>query len=102
MAMAGRNTLNTAPKSSPVAHSDGVGAEIWRYIKLFVGVVLLALVLLFATQNADPVLVRFLADRFELSLSLLVFFVLLIGIVVGAITSSLHRWSRSRRRRDVH
>jgi uncharacterized integral membrane protein len=54
-------------------------------------------VLIFATENAAPATVRFLSWEFELSLSLLIFFVLLIGMVIGMIVAGWLRWSRSHR-----
>lgn len=67
------------------------------YFKVALGTVLLAVVLVFTAQNAETVRVRFLSWDTELSRALLIFFVLLIGLLVGALLPSLFRW-RSRRR----
>lgn len=74
------------------------GAAVWRYFKLLIGAILLGVVLVFATQNADPVTVHFFTRRFELSLSLLLFLDFVAGMVVGAIVNGWLRWSRSHRR----
>jgi uncharacterized integral membrane protein len=77
---------------------DPFGAKLRRYAKLFVGGLLLGVVLIFASQNADPATVHLLSWQFELSLSLLIFFVLVIGIAVGTLAAGLLRWRRSHRR----
>lgn len=52
-------------------------------VKLFIGVVLVALVLLFAVQNAATVDIQLLFWSFAFPRSLLLFLVLLVGFVAG-------------------
>lgn len=66
------------------------------YLKIGLGLALVAVALVFTAQNADTVRVRFLSWESELSQSLLLLFVLLLGIVVGALLPSLFRWRRGR------
>lgn len=85
-------------RSATAPASDAFGAKLWRYAKLLVGALLLGAVLIFASQNADPTTVHFLSWQFELSLSLLIFLVLVIGIAVGALAAGWIRWRRWHRR----
>lgn len=65
--------------------------------KAYIGLALLLLVLLFIVQNAAVVEIRFLLWKFSLSRSLMIFFVLAIGIAVGWITGGhLQRKKMSR------
>jgi uncharacterized integral membrane protein len=64
------------------------------YLRLGSGIVLLALLLVFAVQNAEPARVRFLSWNAELSQSLLLFFALLVGILIGLLMSGWLRWRR--------
>ena len=71
--------------------------SIWAYLKLTVAVILIAMVLIFTTQNADAVLVRLLGWSFESSLSLLIFLVLAIGVLSGFLLTEWFHW-RGRKR----
>lgn len=61
-------------------------------IKVYLGLALLLLVLVFIIQNAAVVDIRFLFWKVSMSRSLMVFFVLCIGIIIGWIGAGyLHR-----------
>jgi uncharacterized integral membrane protein len=60
-------------------------------------VVLIVLVAMFSVQNAGPVAISFFAWKFEASLAIVIFLVLLCGIVIGMIVSFWRGWSRKRR-----
>ncbi len=62
-------------------------------IKMLVVLILSSLAVLFIAQNVDVVEIRFLYWRASLSSALLMFFVLLIGFVLGWIVHS-HLLSR--------
>lgn len=57
-------------------------------VKLIVGLVLLALLLVFIIQNAAIVELRFLFWKLSMSRSLVILFVLLIGLIIGWFASS--------------
>lgn len=60
--------------------------------KLTVGLVLLLLVVIFIVQNAVAVDINFLFWKISMSRSLMIFFVLAIGFVIGFITAGhLHK-----------
>jgi uncharacterized integral membrane protein len=66
--------------------------------KLILGAVLLLATLVFSVQNAGVVDVKFLAWKFPTSLALVIFGALAAGLIGGwAITSALHRKSRTRK-----
>lgn len=71
---------------------------IWVYVKLAIGVVLIGVVLIFTTQNAEAVQVQFLGWSRELSLSLLVFLVLAVGVLSGFLMSEWFHWRGGKRR----
>jgi len=61
-------------------------------IKLYIGLALFLLVVVFTIQNAVAVEIKFLVWHLSMSRSLVLFFVLAIGIIIGWITSAyLHR-----------
>ena len=55
----------------------------YRKLRLIFSLVLVSLVLVFALQNAATVEVRFLFWSLPLPRSLLIFFVLVIGVIAG-------------------
>jgi uncharacterized integral membrane protein len=60
--------------------------------KAYTGMALLLLVVIFIVQNAAVVEIQFLFWKLSMSRSLMIFFVLAIGIVIGWITAGhLHR-----------
>jgi len=69
----------------------------WAYLKLAAGCVLIGAVLIFTTQNADVVHVRFMGWQLELSLSLLIFLVLALGLASGFLMAGWLSWRRKRR-----
>lgn len=60
-------------------------------VRGYVGLGLLLLIAVFTLQNAEVVTVRFLVWQVSVSRALMIFFVLVIGIVVGAVMSGLSR-----------
>jgi putative membrane protein len=56
-------------------------------VKMYVGLALLILAIVFIAQNAISVDIRFLFWKISMSRSLMVFFVLAIGIAIGWILS---------------
>ena len=56
-------------------------------IKAYVGLALLLLVVVFIVQNAISIDIQFLFWKLSMSRSLMIFFVLIIGIVIGWITA---------------
>ncbi|MDH5217512.1 MAG: LapA family protein [Gammaproteobacteria bacterium] len=56
-------------------------------VKISVGLILLLLVVVFIVQNAISVDIRFLFWTISMSRSIMIFFVLAIGIIIGWITS---------------
>jgi len=65
-------------------------------IKMYITLFLLALVVIFTVQNATAVTVNFLFWKLEISRALLIFFVLVIGVIIGWISHShmLHTKNR--------
>ena len=53
----------------------------------FLVLVLIVLVAVFSVQNAGPVAISFLMWRFEASLAIVIFLVLLCGVLIGLIVS---------------
>jgi len=51
--------------------------------KIILGLIVLALFVIFAFQNAETIIVKFLTGQFEASLSLVLFITFLLGVVVG-------------------
>ncbi len=70
---------------------------LWAYVKLAVGLALIAAVLIFTAQNADIVRVHFLGWLLELSLALLMFLVPAVGMLSGYLMAGWFRWRRKRR-----
>ena len=64
----------------------------WR---ILVSAVLIVLVMIFAVQNAADVEIRLLFWEVSFPRSLLIFLMLLIGIVVGWLSRSVYRISRT-------
>jgi putative membrane protein len=69
-------------------------------IKMYTTLFLLALVVIFTVQNATAVTVNFLFWKLEISRSLLIFFVLIIGIIVGWISHSHYQHSLTRNKKS--
>jgi len=56
-------------------------------IKAYIGLALLLIIVIFIVQNAAVVDIQFLFWKVSMSRSLMIFFVLAIGIVIGWITT---------------
>ncbi len=70
---------------------------LWAYVKLAVGLALVAAVLIFTAQNADIVRVHFLGWLLELSLAPLIFLVLAVGMLSGYLMAGWFRWKKKRK-----
>ena len=68
-------------------------------IKIYIGIILITLVGIFIIQNAIAVDIKFLFWKLSMSRSLMIFFILGIGIAIGVIAASIHH-NRSHNRGD--
>ena len=59
-----------------------------QHTKLVVGITLLLLLVIFTVQNASVVSINFFFWELSISRSLMIFFVLAIGFIVGLITAT--------------
>jgi putative membrane protein len=59
-----------------------------QHTKLVVGVTLLLLLVIFTVQNASVVSINFFFWELSISRSLMIFFVLAIGFIIGLITDA--------------
>lgn len=71
------------------------------YIKLGGALFLAALVILFTVQNVQATPVQFLFWKVEMSLALLIFGTLAIGVVTGWLITSWLNFTRNRRRKKA-
>jgi uncharacterized integral membrane protein len=62
-----------------------------RQIKIFIGIALLFLVILFVLQNVEPVTLQFVLWSFSLSRARMFFIIFALGIIVGWALGSLSR-----------
>lgn len=71
-----------------------------RFLRVFLGALLLLILVVFAVANKGAVLVSVdpLPFEIELPLYLLVFLVFLIGLVFGVILGRLNAWSSARKK----
>lgn len=60
-------------------------------IRVYIGLTLLVIIAIFIVQNASVVDIKFLFWTLSMSRSLMIFFVLSIGIVIGWLSSGLFR-----------
>ncbi len=67
-------------------------------VKLVTSLVLALLAFVFITQNTDVVMVNFLSWSVEISIVLLVFIMLGVGIIIGWSLNSYLRFVRNRKR----
>jgi len=65
--------------------------------KMYISLALLLLIVIFTVQNAAVVAVSFLFWKLEISRALLIFFVLIIGIIVGWISRSHFQHLKSKK-----
>ncbi|NIQ00658.1 MAG: DUF1049 domain-containing protein [Nitrospinaceae bacterium] len=66
-----------------------------KNLKLYLGLALLILIVIFTLQNAEVVTIKFLFWDYSVSRSIMIFMVLVIGILVGWILSGWGRHTRS-------
>lgn len=74
------------------------GASYW---KLVLGILLVGILVLFVTQNANAIPVSFLVWEIEISQALVIFLTLLSGVLIGVMVSKWHRWRLSHSPRDT-
>ena len=74
-----------------------------RFLRVFIGALLLLILIVFAVANKDAVTVSIepLPFVIELPLYLLVFAVFFVGLVFGVVIGRLNAWSSSRRRAEA-
>ena len=84
---------------SQTAEEQPEKTTITEYIKLGVGILLAAIVVIFTVQNVAAAEIRFLVWTINLSLSLLIIGVLAVGICTGWLVTS---WFNLKRTRAVH
>jgi uncharacterized integral membrane protein len=81
---------------SQLPHEHRDRPPLFETIKLGVGILLAAVVVVFTVQNGAAADVRFLVWTFNLSLSLLILGVLLSGVFAGWVVTSWYQLKRSR------
>lgn len=62
-----------------------------QHVRVYLGLFLLLLTVIFTVQNAEVVTVNFLFWHFAVSRALMIFFVLIAGVIVGLVVSELAR-----------
>jgi putative membrane protein len=74
-----------------------------RFLRVFIGALLLLILIVFAVANKDAVTVSVdpLPFVIELPLYLLVFAVFFVGLIFGVVIGRLNAWSSSRRRAEA-
>jgi len=74
-----------------------------RFLRVFIGALLLLILIVFAVANKDAVTVSVdpLPFVIELPLYLLVFAVFFVGLVFGVVIGRLNAWSSSRRKAEA-
>jgi len=68
-----------------------------EHTKLIIGIILLLLLTIFTVQNASVVTINFFFWGFSISRSLMIFFVLAIGIIIGLITATYLQAHKSKK-----
>jgi putative membrane protein len=66
-------------------------------VKMYITLTLLLLIVIFTVQNAAVVTVNFLFWKLEISRALLIFFVLVIGVIIGWISHSHMHHTKNRK-----
>jgi uncharacterized integral membrane protein len=84
-------------QASNSQRSSATLAAVRAYWKLALGVLLLALLALFAVQNADAINVKFFVWEADMPQALVVFLALLSGMILGVALNKWQRWRLSRR-----
>lgn len=88
-------------EESPAPEEMTPKTPVIEHVKLGVGVLLAAIVILFTVQNVEAAQIRFLVWTINLSLSLLIFGVLAAGFCTGWLISSWLHLKRSRAARKA-
>ena len=70
------------------------------YAKVALGILVLALLVSFVVQNAEPTHVEFLVWESNMSQALVVFLTLLLGVGLGVALNRWQRWRSSHRSRE--
>ena len=84
---------SSSPRSSATLAAAG---GYWRaYWKLALGMLLVALLVVFVVQNADAIHVKFLVWETDMSQALVVFLSLLSGVAFGVVFNRWQRWRSS-------
>lgn len=65
-------------------------------VKMYFSLALLLLTVIFTVQNATVVPVNFLFWKLEISRALLIFFLLVIGIIIGWVSHSHYQHSKNK------
>lgn len=66
-------------------------------LKMYITLILILLIVIFTVQNAAVVPVNFLLWKLEISRALLIFFVFVIGVIIGWISHSHMQHTKSRK-----
>lgn len=66
-------------------------------VKMYVSLALLLLTVIFTVQNAAVVTVNFLFWKLEISRALLIFFLLVIGVIIGWFSHSHYQHTKNRK-----
>lgn len=85
-----RGTLNT----------QGMVLFMNSQIKLYIGLVLVLLIVVFTVQNAGAVTVSLFFWEFSISLALMIFIILVVGFLMGWTATSWSRHARQSLRQD--
>jgi len=97
-----RDKANDDPLSSPKVQGrfsatlSAIGTYWQAYWKLALGVLLVALLVVFVVQNANAIHVKFFVWEAEMSQALVVFLAVLLGAVFGLVFNKWQRWRSSR------
>lgn len=95
----GEELRNESPKHDAHASSSpkpsAMVAIVKAYWKLAVGLLVIALLVVFVAQNADAIQVKFMLWEANLSLALVVFLAQLSGVGFGVAFTSWQRWRTS-------
>ena len=90
---------NDAPgqkvQASSSPRSSATLAAVGAYWKLALGMLLVALLVVFVVQNADAIHVKFLVWETDVSQALLVLLSVLSGVAFGVVANRWQRWRSS-------
>lgn len=86
-----------AADTSPAIRGDGSGGIAWGMLLTFVGI---ALVIVFALQNTDPVPVKFLWLEGEFSLAIVILATAGVSVVLSELVAVIYRSRRKKRQAE--